>query len=80
MNVRESAQAQLTPRAADPLDRLAHWATARPRGLALIHKRRGQWKGWRWDDVHREVSHLRDALLAPRMNSRHGLPRRPGPT
>lgn len=48
--------------APDALDRLRHWAGARPRELALRHKRRGQWKAWQWADVAREVEHLAAAL------------------
>ena len=46
----------------DALDRLRHWAAARPQEIALRHKRRGQWKAWLWADVAREVAHLAAAL------------------
>lgn len=31
------------------------WAAQQPLGIALRHRRRGQWKAWRWIDVSREV-------------------------
>lgn len=62
MNARESAPVPAVPRAVDLFSHLDHWVVARPHGLALVHKRRGQWKGWYWDDVRREVAHLREAL------------------
>lgn len=62
MNARESAVAPPVPRAVELLDHLHRWAAVRPRELALVHKRCGQWKGWCWADVHREVTQLREAL------------------
>lgn len=51
------------------LARLAHWSTSRPDQIALQHKRRGQWKAWRWADVAREVdvlaASLRDQGVGP---------------
>lgn len=45
-----------------PLERLAHWSSLRPEQIALLHKRRGQWKAWRWSDVEHDVARLREAL------------------
>lgn len=45
-----------------PLGRLSHWASVRPEQVALLHKRRGRWKAWRWTDVADDVARLRDAL------------------
>lgn len=45
-----------------PLSRLAHWASSRPEQVALLHKRRGRWKAWRWSDVADDVARLRDAF------------------
>lgn len=62
MSVHEIKPAAADVLAPDALDRLRHWAGARPRELALRHKRRGQWKAWQWADIAREVEHLAAAL------------------
>lgn len=48
----------------DAQARLRHWAAATPDHIALRHKRRGQWKGWRWADVLLETERLAAALRA----------------
>lgn len=53
-----------SPAARDPMGHLDTWAAARPGTLALLHKRRGRWMGWRWADVRREVAELSAALAA----------------
>ena len=62
MSVHEIKPAAADVLPPDALDRLRHWAGARPRELALRHKRRGQWKAWQWADIAREVEHLAAAL------------------
>ena len=62
MSVHEIKPVAADVLAPDALDRLRHWAGARPRELALRHKRRGQWKAWQWADIAREVEHLAAAL------------------
>ncbi len=46
----------------DVAGRLTRWATEQPEQLALVHKRQGVWKAWRWVDVQRDVAHLQGAL------------------
>ncbi|MDR2032235.1 MAG: AMP-binding protein [Azoarcus sp.] len=41
---------------------LENWAKNKPQAPALLHKRRGQWKAWRWQDVWEDVSYLREVL------------------
>ncbi len=53
----------------DGLNQPAHWSASRPDQIALQHKRRGQWKAWRWADVARDVgvlaASLRDQGVGP---------------
>jgi hypothetical protein len=39
------------------------WSRQRPLAPALLHKLHGRWGLYRWDDVARELAHLRDALI-----------------
>lgn len=42
---------------------IGNWAQQRPLVPALVHKEHGSWGLYRWDDVARELAHLRVALI-----------------
>jgi hypothetical protein len=44
------------------LVRLHHWSAAAPDDVALLHKRRGRWKAFRWTDAENEVARLTETL------------------
>jgi len=48
---------------ADALARVDRWAATTPQALALLHKQRGKWEGWRWRDVLLRLGQLRSGLL-----------------
>jgi hypothetical protein len=43
---------------------LQHWATTTPDGVALLHKRRGRWRAFRWADVDHTVARRTETLKA----------------